>query len=323
MRRSLVTTPVVVAALAMVVHASPVDLMIGARGYGMGGGYVAVVDDPSAAYWNPGALGRVEELSLMESNWILQDVEGLNINYASLAVPVPHVGTVSGSWLASFASLEEMGSDGKLESNHAGEHTFSLSVGRALWDELLVFQNTSVGFTINRYSFLTSEGNGSGLGFDLGVQTGFPYGLSVGFAARTLATDVMGDKVDPELRLGVGYQQTFVEMHKVTVDIDGAYKRHRDYQNAGTLEPAANNMKMFGGVEYALLIEGWEIALRGGGNAMVLHNTRQTYGYAAGLGVKYLGYSVQYAFKGDTDPEATLGYGHRVDLILQLMKLGL
>ena len=319
MRRSLIGMTVVVVAVAALVHASPVDLMIGARGYGMGGGYVAVVDDPSAAYWNPAALSRVEELSLMESNWILQDVEGLNINYATLAVPVPHVGTVSGSWLAAFASLEE-GSDAR--SSHAGEHTFSLSIGRALWDELLIFRGTSVGFSINRYSFLTSAGNGSGLGFDVGVVTGFPYGLSMGFTARTLATDVMGYKVDPELRLGVGYQQTFSEMHRVTVDVDGAWKRHRDYQDAETFEPAANNVKVLGGLEYAVLIQDWEIALRGGGNAMVLYNTRETYGYAAGLGVKYLGYSVQYAFKGDTDPEATLGYGHRVDLILQLMKLG-
>jgi len=318
MRRSLTGTTVVIVAVAALVDASPVDLMIGARGYGMGGGYVAVVDDPSAAYWNPSALSRVEELSLMESNWILQDVEGLNINYASLAVPIENIGTVSGSWLAAFASLEE-GSEA--ESNHAGEHTFSLSIGRALWDELLIFRETSVGFSINRYSFLTSEGNGSGLGFDVGLQTGFPYGLSLGFTARTLATDVMGDKVDPELRLGVGYRRTFSEMHRLTVDVDGAWKRHRDYQDAETFEPAGNNMKAFGGLEYALLIQDWEIAVRGGGNGMMLYNTRETYGYAAGLGVKYLGYSVQYAFRGDTDPDATLGYGHRVDLILQLMKL--
>ena len=32
---------------------------VGCRGVAMGGAFVATADDPSAAYWNPGALVRV------------------------------------------------------------------------------------------------------------------------------------------------------------------------------------------------------------------------------------------------------------------------
>jgi len=187
---------------------SPVDIMIGSRGYGMGGAYVAIADDPSAAYWNPSGLSRVSDISLMESNWIFQDVENINVNYVSLAIPVKHVGTVSGSWLFTHATLEEgwdYVANKPKSSESANEHSFSLSIGRQLWDKLLVFEKTSLGFSINRHTFKTDAGDGAGLGFDLGFQTGFPYGFSLGFTARSLGTDMMGYKIDPELRFGIGY----------------------------------------------------------------------------------------------------------------------
>jgi hypothetical protein len=63
-----------------------------------------------------------------------------------------------------------------------------------------------------------------------------------------------------------------------------------------------------------------ELALRGGFNTPV-HNTLESSGFSVGLGVKFLGYQFQYAFKGDTDAEAALGYTHRFDLLVNFMKL--
>lgn len=312
--------PVLISLFFFSLYASPVDMMIGSRGFGFGGAYVAIADDPSAAYWNPAGLSNVKNISLMESNWILQDITGLNVNYVSFAVPIKHVGTVSGSWLFQYARLEQMGMGGEIEENSAGENTFSLSIGRQLWDKLLIFENTSIGFSINRHTFITSEGNGAGLGFDLGLQTKFPLGFSFGITGRTIATDVMGDKIDPELRFGIGWNRLIKEMHSITIDVDGSYKMNRDYTSESRVEPARNNLKGYGGLEYAIKIKDMEIALRGGGNGL-LYNTLDSYGFAFGAGFKYLGYSVQYAFKGDTDPEVTLGFGHRITVVLELNRL--
>lgn len=308
---------VMMALLAGIVSAAPVDIMIGARGYGFGGAYSAISEDPSAAYWNPAGLASVENVSLMESNWIMQEVTGLNINYVTFAMPLKNVGTVSGSWLYKHASLEE-GPDAVRST--AGEHTWSLAMARMLWNKLFIFEKTSLGFSINRHAFYTEAGDGSGLGFDLGLLTKFPYGFSFALVGRNLGADMMGESIDPEVRMGLGYSKTIREMHRITAAIDGLYFMNRDYQDAATLEPGRNNLKGFSGVEYALLYKEWEFALRGGGNGG-MYNTMDNYSYAAGIGIKYEGYSFQYAFKGDTEPEAGIGYSHRVDLILELNRL--
>jgi hypothetical protein len=305
------------------IAASPVDIMIGSRGYGMGGAYTAIADDPSAAYWNPAGLSQVTALSLMESNWVLQHVEGININFASLAVPIKNIGTISGSWLFTHATLEQGWdylSDAPASAESANEHTFSLALGRTLLSDVLIFKRVALGFSINRHSFDTEAGEGAGLGFDLGLQTLFPYGIAFGVTGRSLGTDMMGYKIDPEVRTGIGHTITIRKMHRITTAIDGCYKMNRDYTDETSLEPARNNIKGFGGLEYAILLNGLEVAVRGGGNKMV-YSTGDNIGYAAGIGVKYLGYSLQYGFRGDTDTEASLGYGHRVTLVVELESL--
>ena len=303
--------------------ASPVDIMIGSRGYGLGGAYSAIANDPSAAYWNPAGLTGVEKLSLMESNWIMQQVEGMNINYASLAIPLKNIGTISGSWLFTHATLEQgwdYTSSSAANTAAANEHTFSLSLGRTLLSDVLIFKRVNLGFSVNRHTFDTDQGDGAGLGFDLGLQTLFPYGIAFGVTGRSLGTDMMGYKIDPEIRTGLGYTVTIRQMHRITAAVDGSYKMNRDYTDASTLEPARNNIKGFGGLEYALLWQGLEIAVRGGANRLV-YATSENLAYAAGLGVKYGGYSLQYGFKGDTDTETSLGYGHRVTLVVELDQL--
>lgn len=315
----------VLAATAASLSASPVDMMIGARGYGFGGAYGALADEPSAAYWNPSRLSYVDHVSVLASNWILQDVEGMNVNYVSVAIPLKFVGTLSGSWLLNHATLEYGKEDASgnlmMVENTASENVFSLSLGRALFDELLFLTKPSIGFSINRYAFNTDEDNGAGLGFDVALSTEFPMGFSLGFTARTLGAEVMGYKVDPELRLGLGYSNTFNDMHRVTVGLDGVHKMNRDYTDENTLEPARSNVKTFGGLEYAILMGDLEAAVRGGANAMVLHSTSKNYNFSAGAGFKYLGYALQYAFMGSTDRDLALGYGHRISLCVQLDKL--
>lgn len=72
---------------------------IGARALGLGGAYTALVNDASATYWNPGALGLIEGLSIT-ANWNVSTrfasieadaASGVNVT-TSVNGAVPYVG---------------------------------------------------------------------------------------------------------------------------------------------------------------------------------------------------------------------------------------
>jgi len=316
-------TAIGILATATILSAASVDIMAGSRGFSMGGGYSAIVDDASAAYWNPAGLGKLKTMTLMNSNWILQDVEGLNLNYFTAAFPVKDLFTISGSWLLTHASLEEGWNDATNapeRTNSANDHQFSLSAGKVLWEKLGIFRTTAIGFTLNRYALDLSDDNedkGAGLGFDLGTQLGFPAGFNLAFTAKNLGTEIMGVKVDPELRWGLGWTNLFNETHRVSFDVDAALKKNRDYEDIATLTPAEQNIRVFGGLEYGILFKDFEIGLSGGVNTNQ-YNSRDSHNFAGGLGFKWKSHALQYGFGGATEVEKTLGYSHRVTLSVAL-----
>jgi hypothetical protein len=219
-----------------------------------------------------------------------------------------------------YGSIDDAGTL-SMNKNSAYENTISLSVGRELWNKLAIFENTSIGLTFNRTTFHTDDGNGAGIGFDFALKTRFPYGISLGVVGRNIGADMMGEKIDPSLRFGLGYQVRIKQLHRITVDIDGEYLMNRDYKEESSLDPAENNLKAFGGLEYALLLKDWEVALRGGSNRMLYTSFKSSYEFNAGLGIKYLGYSINYALNGNTDKDVGLGYSHRIDFQIDLKHL--
>ncbi len=298
------------------IHAKPLDLQMGSRGFGMGGAFVAIADDATATYWNPAGLPQLNSLTFSETNWLLQDIPGLNVNYFTGAIPISQVGTISGGWLLQYANLEQ-GEPGTAlhTSSDWYEHAFSLAAGRELWKKLWIFENTSLGFSLDRYVLNSGELNGAGTGFDLGFLTRFPYGVRFGFTARSLGADMMGDKIDPEYRMGLGYVWEGQQRHKVTVDFDLASKENVEYQNS--TDPVARNYKGFLGAEYAFHRELWSVALRAGANSIFL-NSRDVTAYTGGIGIGFRGVAVEYAYQYNTDPDLSLGQSHRFTLELRL-----
>lgn len=307
----------IIMVLAILATAAPVDLMIGSRGFSMGGAYTALVDDATAAYWNPAGLGKLHTLTLLNSNWILQDVDDLNVNYFTAAFPIKNRVTISGSWLITHAKLEEGWNESTNEpanTNSANDNQFTLSAGWLLWDTLGFLRTTSIGVSLNRYALNLSddsEDEGAGLGFDLGVQVGLPIGFGLGFTARNLATEIMGVKVDPELRWGLVFSRLMGQMHRLSIEVDAAVKRNSDYEELSTLAPAERNIRVFGGLEYGIVFNDIEIDISGGLNTPQ-HNSRDSHNYSMGLGFLYKRHAIRYAFGGSTEVDKTLGYSHRI-----------
>ena len=307
----------VTAMCAVLAQASQVDLMIGSRGYGLGGAYVAIADDPSAGYWNPAGLSYQTNISLMESNWIFQDVTNLNTNYLSAVVPVQKAGVFSAGWLLTSMKLEQgwdSVANAPASTTRASEGTVSLSYGRQICRDLLFLEQPSIGLTINRFYYSVSEYGGSGLGLDIGLLTRLPFGFSLGLMARNIVADVKGETIDPEFRCGVGYTAIVNGMHRIVADVDAAFKLARDYERSLGVN---SNLKAFCGLEYTLLYKQFEFAVRCGGNGMA-YNSLNSYGLAFGAGIAFSGYSFQYAYKGAANNDLSIGGEHRLSLVLNL-----
>lgn len=298
-----------------VTPAKPIDLQMGARGLGMGGAYTAIASDASSAYWNPAGLASVKDLTLAESNWLMPEVTGVNVNQITAAIPT-EVGTLAGSWLLQYASLES--GDGATYSEKAwAEHNFSLSGGRRLWDKLAIFENTAVGVTLNRYVLSSGDQSGAGTGFDLGFQTGLTHGLALGVMARALGADMMGDKVAPSWRVGLGWRWSNSQ-HALAIAADAATKDGVEYQDG--IEGVKTNWKAFSGIEYAFIGDNWSVAIRGGGNSSFV-NSRDVGEVTGGLGLNWNGFDFQYAYSYPLSGDLSLGQSHRFTLELQIMKL--
>jgi len=303
-------------AMASTAAAKPVDLQMGSRGFGMGGAYAALADDASATYWNPAGLARVGSLTLSETNWMLQEVSDVNVNYFVGAIPISNVGTVAGSWLMQYAGLEqgEPGTDLHSRSDWY-EHHFSLAAARQLWEKLWIFENTGIGFSLNRYVLNSGALNGAGTGFDLGLQTGLPRGFRLGFVMRSLGADMMGEKVEPEYRLGAGYVWSRSDRHRIAVDLDLASKSGIEYENGD--EGVSTNYKGFFGAEYLFRQDEWACAARGGTNSSFV-NSRDGLAWTLGAGLGYRGFMLDYAFQRYTEAELSLGQSHRITVEVRL-----
>lgn len=64
---------------------------VGPRAAAMGGAYVAIADDPTAMYWNPAGLDRINSntVNFSHTKWLAET----NINYLGAAIPLGQFGT--------------------------------------------------------------------------------------------------------------------------------------------------------------------------------------------------------------------------------------
>jgi hypothetical protein len=180
------------------------NIPAGVRASGMGGAFVAVADDASAAYWNPAGLRRVRPQVLFAHNAYLLDMRQ---EYVSAATQFERF-SVAGSFnVLDVGSIEKTDESG----NVLGEfRPFDIALGVSAAYGLT--EALSVGGTVKGILSDIDTETATGYLFDVGAlwEGGLIEGLSVGFAARNIGPSLtfIEESFDAPLNVrgGVAYR---------------------------------------------------------------------------------------------------------------------
>ena len=170
-----------------------ITIPVGARAAGMGGAFVAVANDVSAAYWNPGGLSRLEgnEFSAVHAQWLANT----NINWFGLAAKL----TPDDAVAFSINQLDygeddittEDSPNGTGQTWSASDICFSLSYARNLTDRF------SIGANAKYVHTKIYNESASAFSLDVGLLFTTQFnGLKIGMNISNFGTDLKLDGKD-------------------------------------------------------------------------------------------------------------------------------
>lgn len=196
---------------------------VGGRALGMGGAHVAVVNDATAGYWNPGALARI---NYPETVIMHEERFGSLINYDFASVAIPY-----GSDVSLGLSVLRLGVDGIPDTRNAwvdnnGNGIFD-NADRLDYDKITYFNSADWalyftyakrlesglqwGANIKLIQRTLADQSATGIGFDVGAVYSPAKNLSVGVNAQDITTTLVAwgtgrnELVSPTLKLGAAY----------------------------------------------------------------------------------------------------------------------
>jgi len=275
---------------------------IGARAAGMGDAFVAVADDPSAVFWNPSGIARLDEDKTQVMVNHIEWPASVNIDQATVAF---HVNKLPGMLAVNARSLsianepvrDSFHPDGTGQFFDAGYTSFGATYARSFTDKF------SAGGTVNLVREGLAEFTQQTITFDLGTLYDVGVaGMKIGFAIQNIGGQVQF--IDRQARVPAVFRVG------TSADLIKSGPNHL----LGTFEfshPPDNSERMNAGFEYSFRNY---FFLRSGYNI-----NYDSEGFAAGAGVKFpisplkSTANFDYAY---TDMK-TLGTGHRFSLTMK------
>ena len=293
------------------VAASFLEIEVGSRAIGMGGAYVAVVDDATAIYWNPAGLARISksEAVLVHTNWLVDT----SFDFVAIVFPVGNRG-IFGASITSL-STDDMEVRTVLLPEGTGERFSTSDISAGLSYALDLTDRFSIGVTAKYISQKIWHMSASGFAMDIGTLfktnfNGMTIGMSIsnfGTSMRLQGNDIFvnydeapnfggsNDRIPAFkqtenyslpllLRVGLAMDIVNTESNVVTVALNAAH-------------PNDNTESVSMGVEYAI---GDVVALRVGYKNSFLRDSEE--GITAGVGTKLvlaggIAFTVDYAYQ--------------------------
>jgi hypothetical protein len=206
----------------------------GARANGMGESFVAIADDATAAWWNPGGVAflKGKNLALMHSQLVPDLASDVYYEYLGYTNEISGVGTLSvgiiyltyGSSVATDTQGNKTGDFKSWEAS--GVVTFAVplseNIGVGLSGKYIHASLAPADLTLEKL-----DGSGSSVAIDAGVLWKIPkYKLNVGAALTNLGPDItfidqeQSDPLPLTLRLGLAYTPFATEVNNLVMTFD-------------------------------------------------------------------------------------------------------
>jgi len=302
---------------------------VGVRGAALGGAFVAISDDASAMFWNPGGIARIKKISLFvdHSPWL----PGVDFNYFGLAIPVQSFGVIALSVTALTSDKFEVTTmaqpNGTGETFSADDFAVGVAYARNLTDRF------SIGANFKFVNETIMNSSAVGFMFDIGTLYDTPFpGIRLGVSISNVGTEMQMDGDDLNVRVDGapqqnGDNQTIVGRYKtdafdapVIMRVGLAWNALQTENGSLVISTAGaapndNSQSLSFGAEYSLFEE--LLVLRGGFNDLFLDEREK--GLTLGFGINIAlpsgpQFSAGYAFQSFQ----TLGGVNRFSLEIRL-----
>lgn len=266
----------------------------GARATAMGSAFVAIADDPSAIFWNPAGLARLNQNGIVfdHTEWIAD----LKYNFGAAALNLGSFGTIGVSFITSdygemnVTTIEEPQGTGETFSVNdvafsvawAINLTESFSIGfnpkvvyQSIWDmsdfafavDMGVLYNTPFkGITLGMA--ITNFGSKMNLTGNTGVVLHDPNEQTTGNNGR-IPAELQTDSWDLPLgfKVGVSYEAFKNEDHQLMFAVDASHPNN-DYESLNI-----GGEYVFNGI----------FAVRGGYKSLLLQDSEESFTLGAGF----------------------------------------
>lgn len=163
------------------------EIGVGARAEALGGAFVAVADDPSALYWNPAGISRIQSISLQASktDWFIDT----KFHSVDLVIPLKMISSSLGFHLA----MLDFGSNPVrtvFRPEGTGEFYSASDFVAGLYWGLSITDRVSVGLGLKYFQENIWHVNGSTFATDLAILFDTPLkGLRLGGALSNLGPE--------------------------------------------------------------------------------------------------------------------------------------
>ena len=267
----------------------------GAKATAMGSAFVGVADDPSAIYWNPAGLSKLQGVNVIfdHTNWIA----GTSYNFVAASYGIGELGTIGFSFTSSnYGDMKVTTID---EPEGTGEVFTANDMAISLAYAVSLTENFSIGFNPKFIYQSIWNMSASAFALDIGVKYKTPFdGAILAMSISNFGTKMQmqgnnsvvlvdldplnggnNNKIPANLstgewslplsyRVGIAYEPVKTETNRITLAVDA-------------LHPSDNYESLNVGGEYTY---NDFISVRGGYKSLFLKDSEES--FALGFGIK-------------------------------------